>query len=75
MNTQNPGAGRFPRPSLNDFIEAYEAWDGEVDTLVHFWELCFDGTEYPCPEHPAGIHSTYLVDDGSCDGCGDKNRG
>lgn len=70
-----PGIRAFARPSVSQLIDAYAAWDGEVDTFVAVWDACFAGTEFPCPAHPAGIHTTYLVDDGSCDGCGDKNRG
>lgn len=69
-----PGNRSFARPSVSELIDAYAAWDGEVDTFVLAWDNCFAGIEFPCPGHPAGVHSTYLVDDGSCDYCGDKNR-
>lgn len=69
-----PGVREFPRASVNQLIEAYEHWQGEMDTFVHVWEAYLAGDDFPCPDGPAGIHSTYLADDGSCDYCGDKNR-
>lgn len=63
------------RPITSQLLDAYAEWDGEVDTFCHAWDHIAAGLEEPCPGHPAGIHSTYLSDDGSCDYCGDKNRG
>jgi hypothetical protein len=70
-----PGVRTFPRASVSALIDAYAEWDGEVDTFTVAWDNYTGGIDFPCPEHPAGIHSTYLTDDGSCDFCGDKNRG
>lgn len=69
-----PDLRSFPRASVSALIDAYAEWDDEVDTFTVAWENYTAGIDFPCPEHPAGIHSTYLVDDGSCDFCGDKNR-
>lgn len=70
-----PGFRPHPRPSVSSMIDAYAEWDGEVDTFVHVWDSILAGEETPCSEHPAGIHSTYLSEDSSCDYCGSKNRG
>lgn len=64
----------FPRASVSQLIDAYAEWDGEVDAFVLAWDNYTAGLDSPCSGHPAGIHSTYLSDDGSCDYCGDKNR-
>lgn len=65
----------FARASISQLIDAYAEWDGEVDTFVAAWENYTTGLDFPCPDIPHGVHSTYLTDDGSCDFCGDKNRG
>ena len=70
-----PGIRPFPRASVSALIDAYAEWDGEVDTFALAWENYTAGLDTPCPEHPAAIHSTYLVEDGSCEYCGEKNRG
>lgn len=70
-----PGVRPFQRAAVSALIDAYAEWDGEVDTFVLAWENFTAGLDFPCPEHPSGIHSTYLAADGSCDYCGDKNRG
>ena len=70
-----PGIRPFPRASVSALIDTYAEWDGEVDTFALAWENYTAGLDTPCPEHPAGIHSTYLVEDGSCEYCGEKNRG
>ncbi|WP_394941160.1 hypothetical protein [Psychromicrobium sp. YIM B11713] len=69
-----PGIRLFSRTSVSALIDAYVEWDGEVDTFVLAWENYTAGLDFPCPQNPAGIHSTYLTYDGSCDFCGDKNR-
>lgn len=69
-----PGFRPFPLATVDALIDAYAEWDGEVDVFVDAWNNYTAGLDLPCPEHPSGIHSTYLVDDGSCDFCGDKNR-
>lgn len=62
------------RPSISNMLDAYAQWDGEVDTFILAWENYLAGTDTPCPNEPSGVHSTYLVDDGSCNYCGEKNR-
>ncbi|AOE43844.1 hypothetical protein SEA_SPEEDDEMON_1530 [Gordonia phage SpeedDemon] len=59
--------------TLNDFVEAYEAYDGDnVGTLIHMWERFYlPGIETPCPDlRTGGLHQ---ITDGSCDLCGAKN--
>ncbi|WP_026820027.1 hypothetical protein [Arthrobacter castelli] len=66
-----PGFRPFPLATVDALIEAYEAFDGDVDGFISAWNDYTAGLDFPCPEDPAGIHDvTY----GSCDQCGDKNR-
>lgn len=65
----------FARPSVGQLIDAHVEWRGDADTFALAWSNYMDGSDFPCPDHPAGIHSTYLEDDGSCNYCGDRNRG
>lgn len=70
-----PGIRSFDRTGVSDLLDAYAEWDGDVDVFVAAWDNHTAGIDFPCPEVPHGVHSTYLRDDGSCDDCGDKNRG
>lgn len=70
-----PDIRPYPVASISALLDAYDKWNGEVDTFCLAWQAYTSGQDFPCPEHPAGVHSTYLKDDGSCDFCGDKNRG
>ena len=65
------GIRSFPLISANDLIEAYVAYDGEVDTFVHTWQGYIQDEDFPCPDSLDGLH---YVTSGSCDMCGDKNR-
>lgn len=68
-----PGIREFPLATVDALIEAYEAFDGsDPSTFIDAWNDYTAGLDFPCPEHPAGLHQ---VTDGSCDLCGDKNRG
>lgn len=67
-----PGFRPFPLATVDALIEAYEAFDGDLDGFIDAWNDYTAGLDFPCPEHPTGLHQ---VTDGSCDLCGDKNRG
>lgn len=68
-----PGFRPFPLATVDALIDAYEAFDGnDVSVFVDAWNDYTVGLDFPCPEHPAGLHQ---VASGSCDLCGDKNRG
>ncbi|MGP5288492.1 hypothetical protein ACTXL6_00355 [Brachybacterium tyrofermentans] len=71
------GLRPFPRATVSALLDAYAKWDGEVDTFCLAWDNYTAGLDFPCPGIEHGVHSTYLVvvSDGSCDFCGDKNRG
>lgn len=59
------------RPTLDDFVRAYEAYDGQdVGQFIHQWGFYLDGKEQPCAAAPDGVHQ---VTAGSCDQCGHKN--
>ncbi|RZT66372.1 hypothetical protein [Leucobacter luti] len=67
----------FPSAPVSSLIDAYAAYNGEVDTFVLAWGRYTAGQDFPCPEEPSGIHSDYYSNsaaDGSCDYCGDRNR-
>lgn len=64
-----------PRPTLHNFVEAYERYTGDdVDGFVLIWRDYLEGTDTPCPDNPSG-DGMHAVTSGSCDYCGDKNRG
>lgn len=63
------------RISTEQLLDAYEMWDGEVDTFVLAWDNYLRGIDTVCIENSTGVHSTYLGDDSSCSYCGQKNRG
>jgi hypothetical protein len=67
-----PGIRPYPLATVDALIDAYEAFDGhDISVFVDAWNDYTAGLDFPCPEHPAGLHQ---VTDGSCDLCGDKNR-
>lgn len=67
-----PGFRAFPLATVDALIDAYERFDGaDPAVFVDAWNDYTAGLDFPCPEHPAGLHQ---VTDGSCDLCGDKNR-
>lgn len=66
-----PGFRPFPLATVDALIEAYEAFDGDVDGFISSWNDYTAGLDFPCPSDPAGIHE---VTHASCDQCGDKNR-
>lgn len=66
-----PGIRTDAVPSVSALIDAYAAYDGEVDTFVHEWQGYFEGRDTPCPDSDDGLH---YVTSGSCDMCGDNNR-
>lgn len=68
-----PGFRPFPLATVDALLEAYEQFSGEdASVFVDSWNDYTAGLDFPCPYSPAGIHQ---VTDGSCDLCGDKNRG
>ncbi|AOS94933.1 MULTISPECIES: hypothetical protein [Mycobacterium avium complex (MAC)] len=59
-------------PTLFDFVEAYEAYEGnDVGWFIQSWQAILAGRDTRCPETRDGLHQ---VTHGSCDMCGEKNR-
>lgn len=59
-------------PTIRDFVEAYEAYDGDnLDWFIERWEKILAGeTDFWCRASKDGVH---WISDGSCDECGAKN--
>lgn len=66
-----PGIRPYRLATVDELIDAYEAYDGDLGFFITAWNDYTAGHDFPCPESEDGIH---YVTDGSCDGCGDKNR-
>lgn len=58
--------------SVAELIEAYEAFDGDVDGFISAWDDYITGKDTPCPRDPAGIHDA--LDGAPCPQCHDVNR-
>jgi sugar phosphate isomerase/epimerase len=68
-----PGVRPFRLATADELIDAWDAFDGDnVSVFIDAWNAYTAGEDFACPESPDGLHD---VSDGSCNGCGDKNRG
>lgn len=73
LNRRDPIPGiRAERiPEVSELVDAYERFDGDVEFFVHQWNDHILGIDFPCPGSDSGTHG---VTEGSCNGCGSKNR-
>lgn len=62
-----PGFRDYPLATVDALLDAWEGYDSEFSVFVDAWNDYTAGINFPCPEHPAGLHQ---VTDGSCDLCG-----
>lgn len=66
-----PGVRPYRLATVDELLDAWEAFNGDVDGFITAWNDYTEGKDFPCPNVAHGVHD---VTDGSCNNCGSKNR-